>query len=186
VDPGCYERHEEQQLSDFIEAESLKVKMLVNTHCHIDHVLGNAYVKRTYGPDLYAHPLETPVLDAVKIYAGNYGFFKYQDSTINGELNEGDTISLGNYSFEILWLPGHAPGHIGLYQKDSGFILSGDVLFDGSIGRTDLPGGDFDTLIASIQKKLFKLPPETLVYAGHMGPTTIGKEMKTNPFCRIN
>lgn len=184
IDPGCYDRYEEEELLQCIEELELKVEYLLNTHCHIDHVLGNAFVKRKFDVPLHAHTLEQPVLKAVESYAGSYGFHKYQSTEIDVFLKEGDPFELGGHALQILHLPGHAPGHLAFYNEQGKFILSGDVLFDGSIGRTDLPGGDHATLIQSIKEKMMLLPDDTKVYAGHMGPTTIGKERKTNPFLK--
>lgn len=184
IDPGCYDRYEEEELLQCVKKKELKVKYLLNTHCHIDHVLGNAFVKRKFGLALYAHALEQPVLKAVESYAGNYGFSQYQATEIDTFLNEGDPFELGGHSLQILHLPGHSPGHLAFYDAQGKFIISGDVLFDGSIGRTDLPGGDHFTLIQSIKEKMMLLPDDTKVYAGHMDPTTIGKERRTNPFLR--
>jgi hydroxyacylglutathione hydrolase len=185
IDPGCTEKDEETELVEFIQGKNLTVKKLINTHCHIDHVLGNAFVKSKYGVDLFIHRIEEAVLKAVKTYASNYGFFQYQDSAPNQFLNEGDTVSFGNQQFQVLFVPGHSPGHIALYHSSSKTLISGDVLFENSIGRTDLPGGDFDTLIKSIHQKLFTLPDEVTVYCGHGSETTIGFEKRTNPFCAI-
>jgi glyoxylase-like metal-dependent hydrolase (beta-lactamase superfamily II) len=184
IDPGCYDKQEEEELQQFIEKHGLTVDYLLNTHCHIDHVLGNAFVKRTFGVQLHAHPMEVPVLKAVESYAGNYGFQRYQPTEIDIFLREGDNFELGGHGLELLHLPGHAPGHLAFYNPKGKFILSGDVLFNGSIGRTDLPGGHHSTLIKSIKEKMMRLPDDTRVYAGHMDPTSIGKERKTNPFLR--
>jgi hydroxyacylglutathione hydrolase len=185
IDPGCYERDEENHLADFIARKKLTVKKLINTHCHIDHVLGNAFVKEKFGVPLYIHPLEEHQLGAVKSYAPNYGFARYHDSTAEGFINEGDVVTFGNQQLEVLFVPGHSPGHIALYRKESKVIIGGDVLFENSIGRTDLPGGDFDTLIASIHQKFFTLPDDVTVYCGHGSETSIGFEKRTNPFCAI-
>lgn len=185
IDPGCIEKDEEIELIEFIQGKNLTVKKLINTHCHIDHVLGNAFVKRTYSVDLFIHPIEEAMLKAVTTYASNYGFFQYQDSTPNHFLNEGDSVAFGNQQFNVLFVPGHSPGHIALYHSSSKTLISGDVLFENSIGRTDLPGGNFDTLIKSIHQKLFTLPDDVTVYCGHGSETTIGFEKRTNPFCAI-
>lgn len=183
IDPGCVEKEEENQLSEFIRSKDLTVTKLINTHCHIDHVLGNAFVKRMYTVDLFIHPIEEAVLKAVKTYASNYGFFQYQDSTPNQFLNNGDTVAFGNQQLEVLFVPGHSPGHIALYHPSAKILIGGDVLFENSIGRTDLPGGDFDTLINSIHQKFFALPNDVTVYCGHGSETTIGYEKRNNPFC---
>lgn len=185
VDPGCYESYEKKELSDFIEANDLQVVLLLNTHCHIDHVFGNHFVKEKYNVPLAIHKDDSATLLAVKAYAPSYGFQHYDETQPDQFLNEEDKVSFGSSTLDIVFVPGHAPGHIAFYNKDDGFIIGGDVLFDGSIGRTDLPGGDFDTLIQSIHEKFFPLGDEMTVYSGHGGTTTIGKERLTNPFCGI-
>jgi hydroxyacylglutathione hydrolase len=185
VDPGCYERQEKEELTRFIADNQLTVKKLLNTHCHIDHVLGNAFVKNTFKVDLYMHKDDEPVLKAVKVYAPNYGFHQYEDSTPDHFLNENDMVTVGNQKLNVLFLPGHAPGHIAFYHETEKAVIGGDVLFYNSIGRTDLPGGNHQTLINSIQQKLFALPDDVVVYPGHGQKTTIGYEKRTNPFCRV-
>lgn len=186
IDPGCVEKEEESQLVEFIEGAGLIVKTLINTHCHIDHILGNAFVKRKYNVLLSLHPLEVPVLKAVKTYASNYGFFQYQDSSPDAFLNEGDTVFIGNQVLHVLFVPGHSPGHIALYHAGSKTLIGGDVLFENSIGRADLPGGNFETLIESIHQKFFTLPDDVTVYCGHGSETSIGFEKRTNPFCAVS
>lgn len=185
IDPGCVEKDEENELTEFIESNKLIVKQLINTHCHIDHVLGNAFVKRKFNVPLLIHPIEEAMLRAVKSYASNYGFFQYQDSTADSFLNEGDEVVFGNQKLAILFVPGHSPGHIAFYDAPTKILIGGDVLFENSIGRTDLPGGDYDTLITSIHKKFFTLPDDVTVYCGHGSETSIGFEKRTNPFCAI-
>lgn len=185
IDPGCCNRDEEAYLAEFITRNNLTVKQLVNTHCHIDHVLGNYFVKSKYKVPLIIHTLEEPLLKAVKAYAPNYGFTHYHEAQPDGFIAEGDVITVGACTFSVLFVPGHSPGHVALYNKDTQVLLSGDVLFESSIGRTDLPGGDYDTLIASIRTKLFTLPDEVTVYCGHGPATTIGYEKRTNPFCAL-
>jgi hydroxyacylglutathione hydrolase len=185
IDPGCYEKDEQAELSDFIERESLTVTHLLNTHCHVDHVLGNYFVKEKFGVKLHMHRKDEPVLKSVKAYASNYGFFQYQETTPDVFLEEGEAITVGNHTLDILFVPGHAPGHIAFYSAKDRFVIAGDVLFYNSIGRTDLPGGDFETLINSIHQKLFVLPDDVTVYPGHGPATTIGFEKKTNPFCAL-
>jgi glyoxylase-like metal-dependent hydrolase (beta-lactamase superfamily II) len=185
IDPGCYEKEEQNMLVKFIEENRLSVKQLINTHCHIDHVLGNAFVKDYFSVELLLHPLEEQMLRAVKTYAPNYGFNKYQDCTPDKLIDENDRIEFGDQSLEILFVPGHSPGHLAFYNEESKALIGGDVLFENSIGRTDLPGGDHDTLIESIHKKLFVLPHNVTVYCGHGPKTSIGFEKRTNPFCAI-
>lgn len=185
IDPGCYSKEEMQQLDSFIESSGISIKYLLNTHCHIDHVLGNHYIKEKYSVRFLIHQRDLPVLNAVKSYASNYGFPLYSEALPDGFFAAGDKIEFGASSFEVIFLPGHSPGHVGFYHAGEKILLSGDVLFNGSIGRTDLPGGDFNTLIESIHQKLFVLPDDVVVYSGHGTPTTIGKEKVSNPFCRV-
>ena len=186
IDAGCYEPEERKELDNFISAQKLMVKYLLNTHCHIDHVLGNDYVKEKYKVKLLIHSFDEPVLRAVKTYAPNYGFGGYREALPDQFLKEGDIVQFGNTTLHVLFLPGHSPGHVGFFNLEQRLILSGDVLFEGSIGRTDLPGGDFNTLIDSIHRKLFTLPDEVVVYPGHGRTTTLGQEKISNPFCALS
>lgn len=185
VDPGCSNRDEENELFDFIDEEELRVVSLLNTHCHIDHVLGNWTVKKRYGVKLFIHKLDEVVLKAVKVYAPNYGIPRYQEADVDGYLDEGGKVTFGNQSLEILFVPGHAPGHVAFYHPEQKILIGGDVLFLNSVGRTDLPGGNHQTLINSIRQKLFPLPGDVVVYPGHGPTTTIGYEKKNNPFCAV-
>ncbi len=185
IDPGCYEKAEQQELVDFIEENKLVVKKLINTHCHIDHVLGNAFVKDKFKVQLYIHPIEEALLRAVSSYASNYGFHQYQNSTPDVFISEDDVVDFGNQKLQILFVPGHSPGHIAFYDSASKSLIGGDVLFENSIGRSDLPGGNFNTLINSIHEKFFTLPDDVTVYCGHGEETSIGFEKRTNPFCAI-
>jgi glyoxylase-like metal-dependent hydrolase (beta-lactamase superfamily II) len=182
IDPGCSDRPEQKELTGFIEEEKLKITQLLNTHGHIDHVLGNAFVKRTYNVQLYIHPQDEATLRAVQVYALSYGIADYEAVEPDGYLNEGETVTFGDTALDVLFVPGHAPGHIAFYHPEQKLCIAGDVLFRGSIGRTDLPGGDFDTLIRSIRTKLFPLGDAVTVYPGHGPETTIGHEKKYNPF----
>lgn len=186
VDPGCSNREEENQLAGFVKQHNLRVKQLINTHCHIDHVLGNDFVKSTYQVPLLIHTLEEPLLKAVKTYASNYGFPKYREVLPDAFLKEGDVVKIGQDELLVLFVPGHSPGHIALYDTSGKALISGDVLFENSIGRTDLPGGNYHTLIESIHKKLFTLPDDVVVYCGHGPTTTLGFEKRTNPFCALS
>jgi glyoxylase-like metal-dependent hydrolase (beta-lactamase superfamily II) len=186
IDPGCYSREEQQELSAFIETNGLKIKFILNTHCHIDHVLGNYFTKDKFKAPLLIHQIEDAQLRAVKNYAPVYGFTNYSPAEPDQFIGEADAIKFGNTSWKILFLPGHAPGHVGFYDEKEKIMFSGDVLFSGSIGRTDLPGGNFDTLIRSIHQKLFTLPDEVEVYPGHGPTTTIGEEKISNPYCALS
>lgn len=186
VDPGCYDKREQNILSQFIIEHQLDVKALLNTHCHVDHVLGNAFVKKQYGVDLYIHKLDIATLKSNEIVAPIYGFNAYEPAEADKFLDEGDVFTFGSTTLNVLFVPGHAPGHIALVNDAERICIGGDVLFLQSIGRTDLPGGDFDTLMKSIKTKLFLLPDETKVYCGHGPSTTIGYEKKYNPYCGLN
>jgi hydroxyacylglutathione hydrolase len=182
IDPGCYSSQERNQLKDYVVEHGLQPKYLLNTHCHLDHIFGNRFVASTFGLVLHIHPNEEKVLSMGPTFGDMWGlpFQNYEGDLVF--LKEGDTIQLGNDLLEILEAPGHSPGSICFYNSKQQFIIGGDVLFNGSIGRTDLPMGDFDTLINSIRTKLWPLPDEVVVYSGHGPTTTIGKEKRSNPF----
>ena len=185
IDPGCYEQNEKLELERFIVDNELEPVKLINTHCHIDHVLGNRFVAEKWSLDLEMHELDLPTLRSVKDYCQLYGFHNYEESPEPSTfLKEGDKIHFGNSSLDVLFAPGHAPGHIALYSKEQHFVIGGDVLFQMSIGRTDLPGGDYDTLINSIKDKLLPLDEQKKVYCGHGPSTTIGFEKANNPFLK--
>ncbi|MCG8308208.1 MAG: MBL fold metallo-hydrolase [Cytophagales bacterium] len=186
IDPGCYDRLERDTLKGFVVENGLKVKMLINTHCHIDHVLGNYWVKNEFNVDLAIHKHDIGTLKANEIVAPMYGFHAYESSEADFFIEEGEQIKFGNSILDILYVPGHAPGHVALVSERDKICIGGDVLFQHSIGRTDLPGGDFETLMDSIRNKLFNLTDDTTVYCGHGPNTTIGHEKQYNPFCGIN
>lgn len=186
IDPGFYDQHEQLELQQYIQINGLKVVRLINTHCHIDHVLGVEFVKRTYKVGLETSKGEEAVLKAVETYADVYGFPKYERTTVDSYLKEGDVVTFGNNSqLKVISAPGHSPDHIVFYAEKEGFVIGGDVLFKQSIGRTDLPGGDFDTLIKNIHTKLFTLPNTVEVYPGHGPSTTIGFEKTNNTYCSL-
>lgn len=185
IDPGCYTKDEKKQLLNFIEKNKLIPVQLLNTHCHIDHVLGNYIISNNYELKLAAHQLEVPVLEGSSYWGSQYGIKGDVSPGIDLYLNEGDYIEFGNSKLEVIFVPGHSPGHIAFVNHNEKFIINGDVLFEGSFGRYDLPGGDLTTLSRSIQKKLFALPDDYKVYAGHMGETSIGAEKKTNPILQF-
>lgn len=186
IDPGCADESENRELKNFIDSNKLKVKLLLNTHCHVDHVLGNRFVKETYGVDLLIHRLEDVTLKAAQVYAPSYGFYNYQHQDADAYIEEGETIAFGNQTLVVLFVPGHSPGHVAFYNEENRVLIGGDVLFYNSIGRTDLPGGNHAQLLQSIHTQLFTLPDDVRVYPGHGPETTIGYEKKTNPFCAVN
>lgn len=183
IDPGCSTDPEFKELNDEITGSGLKPVAIINTHCHVDHVLGNKRIKDYYKIPLLIHELDHILLRSVKAYAPTFGIYNYEETEPDGFLVEDVHYKFGDTELEIFHVPGHSPGHIALYHAESAICIAGDVLFNGSIGRTDLSGGDFDTLINSIRTKLFALPDEVKVYAGHGPYTTIGHEKLTNPFC---
>ena len=182
IDPGCHDKAELTELTEYIESNGLKPVKIINTHAHIDHVLGVAALKRKYNIPFFLHEADEVVLKAVKSYASNYGFHNFDEPEIDGYLIEGETVTFGNSNLKILFVPGHAPGHVAFVCGEDKFVIGCDVLFRLSIGRTDLPGGNHQTLLDSIRTQLFTLPDDYKVYAGHMQPTTIGFEKSNNPF----
>lgn len=182
IDPGCYGRPEESELSAYIRDENLKPVLLLNTHCHLDHVFGNHYVKQAYDIPFLMHEKDMPILHSAPKWAEMYGFRMIPSPDPDKFLEEGDVVEFGNSRLEVLFTPGHAPGHIVFYHRESQNLIAGDVLFQGSIGRTDLPGGDYDTLIDSIMQKVIPLGDEVVVHCGHGPTTTIKDERMYNPF----
>ena len=186
IDPGCINEEELNTLYDFIEANSLTPTHLVNTHCHIDHVLGNKAVSEKYGLSLTSHRGEQQVLDMQPQVSTMYGLPYVASPDITEFLDDGDTLTFGDTNLKVLFTPGHSPASISFYWKDGNILIAGDVLFRDSIGRTDLPGGSFDTLSQSIKEKFYTLPDDTIVYPGHGPSTTIGYEKINNAFVKAN
>ncbi len=186
IDPGCYSREEVEELIGYIDSQNLRLKSIINTHCHIDHVLGVEKIKNHFAIPYIIREKELPALRSVKLYASLYGYPDFIEPVPDYFIDEQKTVNLGKQIWEILDVPGHSPGHIALYNREASICISGDVLFKRSIGRTDLPGGDYETLIESIKTKLFTLPENTRIFPGHGPETTIGDEKKYNPFCGEN
>jgi glyoxylase-like metal-dependent hydrolase (beta-lactamase superfamily II) len=185
VDPGCYEISEQLELKQFITAHSIDIKCIVNTHGHVDHVLGNQYCKQSFNAPLYIYQEDEATLKSVAVYAPSYGFVHYEEASVDGYLSTEKSFEIDDMIFKVLFVPGHAPGHIAFYNESNHLCLSGDVLFKESVGRSDLPGGNHETLIHSIHHQLFTLPGATIVYPGHGPQTTISHEKKYNPYCAI-
>lgn len=182
IDPGMYTASEQNAVVNFIRDNQLKPVQLLNTHCHIDHVLGNKFIFDQYGLKPRFHNGESYVLASVPAYAPQMGM-RYDPSPLPDHyLSETGTILFGNTELEIIYAPGHSPAHLCFYDVADNLLIGGDVLFRGSIGRTDLPGGDYDLLIDNIKQKLFTLPDDCVVYPGHGPETTIGFEKQYNPF----
>ena len=182
IDPGCYFDAEKEELAAFILGNNLLPKMLVNTHCHLDHVFGNKFISEKYNLMLNIHEKEKAVL----AFAPTSGLmYDMPFDNYSGDfnlLNEGDTVTLGKDELKVLLVPGHSPGSLAFYSAENNFVISGDALFKNSIGRTDLPGGNHGQLIKSIKEQLLTLPEETLVYSGHGPFTKIGDEKTNNPY----
>ncbi|MES2267869.1 MAG: MBL fold metallo-hydrolase [Bacteroidota bacterium] len=182
IDPGMYTAAEQNTVTNFIKDNNLKPVLLLNTHCHIDHVLGNKFVFEQYGLKPQFHKGESDTLAAVVAYAPSMGF-RYEPSPLpDTYLPETGTVKFGNTELALIFAPGHSPAHLCFYDKTANILIGGDVLFRNSIGRTDLPGGDFSTLVKNIEEKLFALPDDCIVFPGHGPETTIGYEKQTNPY----
>jgi glyoxylase-like metal-dependent hydrolase (beta-lactamase superfamily II) len=182
IDPGCYTLQEQKQLIQYIAKNDLKPVRLLNTHCHLDHIYGNKFIADEFGLELGIHEKEIPVLHAAPMGARMFGA-RIPDACEPGYfIKEGDTLALGHAVYDIAFTPGHSPGSVCFINREERYAIVGDVLFRGSIGRTDLPGGDYDTLIRSIKKELLALDDTFEIYNGHGPSTSIGLERKTNPF----
>ena len=182
VDPGCNDSDEEFELGSFIRDNSLKVKYLINTHCHIDHILGCEFVKKKYNPIYFAPELDLPLIENAKMQASFVGMDFSTSIKPDEFLSEEKKLSLGKSELIFLFTPGHTPGEFCIYIPEIKSCITGDVLFNESIGRTDLWGGNYDKLMESINNKLLTLPVETIIYPGHGESSTIGSEKKFNPF----
>ncbi len=184
VDAACSDQREEEHLENFLETNSLKLVRNINTHCHIDHILGNVFIEERFGILPEYHPAGESFLIRAKEVGASYGFKVERVPEAGRFLEDNDLIQWGTSSLKVLYTPGHADGSCCLYSKEQGFVITGDVLFRDSIGRTDLPTGNFDLLMESLKEKLFTLPDNTVVYPGHGPETEIGYEKMNNPFIR--
>ena len=183
VDPGCMRATEKESLSAFISENKLNPVRLIQTHLHVDHILGCSYVKETYGLSPEGHVNDEFIYNNTQNYGQALGLtLPEPPPPLGGYLEDNSTITLDGSEINVIQVPGHSPGSVCFYAAKEGFVIVGDVLFNGSIGRTDLWGGDMDTLLSGIKKRLFVLPDETIVYCGHGPSTTIGHEKQTNPF----
>lgn len=182
IDAGFYYGEEQDEVDSFIEKNGLTLVKLVNTHCHFDHLMGVEYLRHKYNVKFEAHRKEAFLAEMAVEQAANFGFEMSQVKTIDKFIPDEGIIKFGNSELQIIYVPGHSPGHVVFYSETDKILIGGDVLFYGSIGRTDLPGGDFDTLINGIKSKLFILPDDTTVYCGHGPETSLGFEKQHNPF----
>jgi glyoxylase-like metal-dependent hydrolase (beta-lactamase superfamily II) len=184
IDPGCYSKAEQETLKSFIEKNELNPVQLLNTHCHLDHVFGNKWIYENYHLELFLHPDEEIVLKFAPQFAQMWGLnFENYEGPFQF-LQHHDLVQFGTSKFQVLLCPGHSPGSICFYNEEQKFVIGGDVLFRGSIGRTDLPGGSHQALLESIRQQIFVLPDDVIVYPGHGEPTTVGYEKKNNPFLK--
>jgi glyoxylase-like metal-dependent hydrolase (beta-lactamase superfamily II) len=184
IDPGCYTRIEEKILSDFIRKENLKPSLLLNTHCHLDHVFGNNYVSETYGLTAHIHPNEQIVLDRLPEAADKWGVPTEAYKGPIQYIQEGEIIQFGSDSFKVLLTPGHSPGSVCFYHAEQDFMIGGDLIFKDGVGRTDLPGANPLDLIKSIRTQIFPLPDSLTIYSGHGPATTWGREKEYNPYIK--
>jgi hydroxyacylglutathione hydrolase len=182
IDCGCYNITEFTKLTDYIDNHGQKPVLLLNTHCHLDHVFGNRMFLAKYNLGTLCHPLEEVNRKNALQHAQFFGLVMEAPPEPAGSLSDGQIIQFGSVSLKALHVPGHTAGSLAFYCEEDKVIFTGDALFAGSIGRTDFPGGDHETLLQSIKDKLFTLPPATIVYPGHGESTTIEKEVMTNPF----
>jgi glyoxylase-like metal-dependent hydrolase (beta-lactamase superfamily II) len=182
IDPGFYFSEEHDEIIAYVAENNLKPVKITNTHCHFDHIMGVEFVRKEYTVPLCAHRDDAFWIGNAVEQAKRFGFNMNPVQPINEFLVENETIKFGNTELVVIHVPGHSPGHVVFYNKEAEVLIAGDVLFYGSIGRTDLPGGNYEQLITNIKTKLFVLPDSTKVYCGHGPETTIGFEKRSNPF----
>lgn len=183
VDPGMINAEEEEAMCSFIERNKLKVTNVINTHLHLDHAVGNNFLKKKYNVPVLANRRDLPLGERMQHQAYMFGIDKnFPGVEITTYIEDGDVIEIGDGRLKVIAVPGHSQGSVALYDEKDGFVIAGDALFKGSIGRTDLPGGNHTQLIESIRDKLLRLPDNTVVYPGHGPSTTIGDEKRFNPF----
>lgn len=182
IDPGCYDGSEKKAIDEFIVNEDITLKYLFNTHCHLDHIFGICYIKSNYAPVYYAPEEDLPLLKQASQQAIMFGMEIREICLPDKYINPALSLKLGNSTLGFLFTPGHSPGGYCIYFQNENMCVTGDTLFEGSIGRTDLPGGNHEQLLKSIKENLFVLPDETVIYPGHGEASTIGIEKKSNPF----
>jgi glyoxylase-like metal-dependent hydrolase (beta-lactamase superfamily II) len=182
IDCGCYDESECAELVKFLESKNLKPVLLLNTHCHLDHVFGNGFILEKYGLKTFSSELDEPNRKDAAQHAMLFGLTMKEPPEPAGFIKDNQVVSFGANKLVALFVPGHTAGSLAFYSEENGCVFTGDALFAGSIGRTDLPGGNYETLIKSIKTKLFVLPPSTVVYSGHGRETSIEQEMKSNPY----
>lgn len=184
IDPGCLAQKEKETLVKFIKDNNLKVTALLQTHTHLDHVFGSAFVKRKFNVKMYMHRADLPVLRDVELRCKTWGIQGYEPVEGDEFLEAEQQFKFGDTTLHIVHVPGHAPGHVAFINAFDKYVIGGDCLFRNSIGRTDFPLCSHEQLIHSIRTKFYTLPDDFVVYAGHMDPTTIGYEKANNPFTK--
>lgn len=182
IDAGCYFENERKELDSFIAGNKLKPVRLITTHCHFDHIMGITHCRTRYHLPFQIHPDELSLVEQAVEHGDRFGIPMEPLDAPDSFFQEGDRITFGNSYLQVIAAPGHSPGGVVFYNPEQKLLIAGDVLFYGSIGRTDLPGGSYNQLVDNIKSKLLTLPDETLVYCGHGPETTIGFEKKNNPF----
>lgn len=182
IDPGCYTAKERQTLDLFITEKKLTPIKVINTHCHFDHIMGVTWCRSHYHINFEAHANEAPLVERAVEHGDLFGIPMEPVEAPDAFFNEGDRISFGHSYLEVIEAPGHSPGGVVFYNPEQHILIAGDVLFYGSIGRTDLPGGSYEKLVGNIKTKLLTLPEKTTVYCGHGPETTVGFEKRNNPF----
>jgi hydroxyacylglutathione hydrolase len=182
IDPGCYYSEEKKHFLNFINSNGLKPLALLNTHAHLDHIFGNSTVIDNFDLPYYLHEKDLPLLAMAEKSAELYGMSEFLPSPEPTHyMHDGEMLNFGKINFKVLFGPGHAPGHVAFYNEEEKIVINGDILFQGSYGRVDLPGGNIADLKNTIVEKLFQLPDETTVFCGHGGETSIGREKHSNP-----
>jgi len=184
IDPGCSNNFENEELSAFISENQLNPSCIFLTHSHIDHVYGLDYVKSKYQVPIIGHALASKGIASTQLVAKLYGLNVVQPPDLDQTVDETDTVSIGKNVMRLLFCPGHSPDHLVLYNEENGIAIVGDVIFKESIGRSDLPGGNYETLMESIHQKILLLPSNTILYPGHGPETTIKQEITNNPFLK--
>ena len=183
IDPGCFYEEEKQALKKFILTNELNVKHLLNTHLHLDHIFGNPFMLKEFGLSAEANKADEYWIDEAPKQSRMFGFQLQEEPVPLGKyLHDGDIITFGHTKLEAIHVPGHSPGSVAFYNKKNGFAIVGDALFAGSIGRTDLWGGNQEVLVAAIHDKLLSLPDETVIYPGHGPETRVIDEKFNNPY----
>ena len=186
VDPGNCRMYEDEQIRDYVNAKKLKIKYIINTHPHIDHIAGNPWCVSEYQAELLMHEAGMPIYNKSFAYAAAFGLEVSGMPAPDRFLKEGDEVAFGNQWLTVLYTPGHCDGSICLYNFDNQFVITGDLIFELSVGRSDLPTGSESLLLRSIREKILTLPDEVKLFPGHGDPTTVGKERRQNPFLTVN